>query len=673
MMLDVAYVYEFGEYEVAPATGGAGFDMPPTTQRSCEQPHHEPLLRLGHLPVQRGLAALMGDARPPLASVDAVREELKRLGYLDSSLDRFVLGGAGAATPLRASIRAALRVGLLGGVLFGLAATLAAAGLDRRLLAEPRDLLVVALYLVVAFALLTGVVALAGGLLAAWARRLGREPGPGLARNVGLGVALLAVAYLALWWRSHLAGAPVLGQVAALAVGLLLSLALSRFASLAAVAVLSAGGAPAHLPPASLSRRRVAPLVLGAAALFAGVVALAPRLSGRESALAPDYAVVPTGLRVRVLAIDGLERRMAEHLVADGQMPALGALLASGAHARLRAEPERVPAIVWTTIATGRGPEAHGIQSADTRRIAGLRTPVSLDAERGRFASALGAATDLLRLTRPQPPSAVLRSVKTFWNVASEKGLRVGVVNWWATWPADAVNGYLVTDRAAFKLEKGGAADREVQPPDAFDRLRPLLDPSEPERARRLDRFHLAAASALRGQAPPDLEALYLPGLDIFTMQQLGEAPASDLAGLDAKLAAVREQYRFVDGLIGEAVAGLSPSDVLVLVGDPGRLARGGTQAAEGLLAFAGGPVAPGDLGTVSERDVAPTVLHLLGLPRSRELDGQVLEAAFSEPFRRDHPVRVVDSYGRRPTARAAQSDFDQDVLEQLKSLGYIQ
>ena len=66
-------------------------------------------------------------------------------------------------------------------------------------------------------------------------------------------------------------------------------------------------------------------------------------------------------------------------------------------------------------------------------------------------------------------------------------------------------------------------------------------------------------------------------------------------------------------------------------------------------------------------------MLHLLGLPRSRELDGQVLEAALAESFRREHPVRVVDSYGRRPTTRSAESAFDKDVLEQLKSLGYIQ
>ena len=66
-------------------------------------------------------------------------------------------------------------------------------------------------------------------------------------------------------------------------------------------------------------------------------------------------------------------------------------------------------------------------------------------------------------------------------------------------------------------------------------------------------------------------------------------------------------------------------------------------------------------------------MLHLLGLPKSRELDGRVLEAALSPDFRRAHPVRTIDAYGRRPLSRNAESAFDKDVLEELKSLGYIQ
>jgi hypothetical protein len=355
-------------------------------------------------------------------------------------------------------------------------------------------------------------------------------------------------------------------------------------------------------------------------------------------------------------------------------MPHLAALLARGARARLETEPERIPAIVWTTIATGRGPEAHGIQATGSRRLAGMRTAVPLAAASpGGLLETLVTATDLLRLTHAEPPSSALRGAKALWNVASEKGLRVGVVNWWATWPCDTVNGYVVTDRAFFRVERGGAPDREACPADVFDRVRGLRPNDATERARALDLFYMAAARLLRGAQPPDLEAVYLPGLDITTMQQLGEASAFDLATLDTRLANVRDYYRFADERIGEAVADLGPQDVLVLVGDPGRLARRGAQAVEGTLAIAGADVAPGDLGSASERDIAATVLHLAGLPVSRELSGHVLEAALGREFRATHAVRYVATYGRRPKARAAESAFDQQVVEELKSLGYIQ
>lgn len=614
------------------------------------------------------------DPQPsPRAPVEEVRETLRSLGYLDSGLDRFVLAGTGGASPVRASAAVALRVGVAGGALLGAALTIAAVWLDRRLLQEPQDLAVLALYLVVATGVLTAIAAFATGLAAAGVvRRLGRAPGPGLARNFGLAVGLTGLAYVALWWRSHAAGSGLLFQGGVLALGLGLGVVLGRFGALAAVAVLSTAGAGESLPAASLSRRRMLPLLGAAALLLGGSVAAASYLADR-AAEGPDFVAVPTGLRVRVLGIDGLERRMAEQQIGRGEMPHLAGLLASGARARLRAEPERVPAIVWTTLATGRGPEAHGIHAIGSRRLAGMRNPVSGDAERSPFVSALASAGDLLRITRKAPPSSVLRSVKTFWNVASEKGLRVGVVNWWATWPADPVTGYLVSDRAFFKLERGEALDREVHPPESWERLRSLLPPASEERARRIDGFAAAASLGLRESARPDLEAVYLPGLDIVTSQLLGDSGSADLASLDARLDAIRAYHRFVDDLIGRMAAGLGPQDVLVLAGDPGRLARRGPEEAEGLLVLAGGPVVAGDLGVASERDVAPTVLHLVGLPVSRELDGRVLEAALDDPFRRRHPLRTVDTYGRRPAARRAESAFDREMLEALRGLGYLE
>jgi hypothetical protein len=600
-------------------------------------------------------------------SVEAVRQELKRLGYLTSGLDRFVLGGA-APSPLGASLAVAWRVGVLGGVVLGVALTLAAASLDPRAFARARDLVVLALYLALATGLVTAGLAFAAGLLAsALARRLPRG-GVDLPRLAGLGLALAGLGYLALWWRSHGFGpaSPAL-QAGFAALGIAVSLLLWRFGTLAAVAVLSASGG--RVAEAALSRRAALPLVAAAALVFGGGLFAAGWLE-RQAPPAPDFAVVPTGLRVRVVGIDGLERALAEQMVARGELPALAGLLAEGARGTLIGEPERVPAIVWTTLATGRGPEAHGIRSAGARRLAGMSTPVVLG-EGSALETSLARAADLLRLTRTEPASAVLRGAKTFWNVASEKGLRVGVVNWWATWPADGVNGYLVSERAFFKLERGGPADREVHPPEAFARLRDLL-PASGERALRLDAFSVAAARALREPQPPDLEAVYLNGLDILEEQRLGERAPHDVASLDQALEAVRAHLRATDRLLDGLLAGRAPSEVVVLVADAGRVPRRTNAAPEGLIVLAGGPIARVDLGRVGSRDVAPTVLHLLGLPKSDELPGRVLETALSQEFRAAHLVRTVPTYGQRRPARPAQSAFDRDMVEELRALGYL-
>jgi hypothetical protein len=178
----------------------------------------------------------------------------------------------------------------------------------------------------------------------------------------------------------------------------------------------------------------------------------------------------------------------------------------------------------------------------------------------------------------------------------------------------------------------------------------------------------MAAADALRSERHPDLEAVYLPGLDILTVQQMSTA-TEGLAGLDARLAAIRAYYQWLDVRIGEFFGERVPGEVAVLVGDPGRLDRSVTS---GLVVVVGEPISGGERGTVSERDLAPTLLHLVGLPVSAEQSGHVRSDALIPSFRREHPVRTVARYGRRPVTTAA-SGFDRAMVEELKSLGYIQ
>ncbi|MCU0243006.1 MAG: alkaline phosphatase family protein [Vicinamibacteria bacterium] len=564
----------------------------------------------------------------PLATVDAVRDELRRLGYLDSGLDRFVLSGANAPSPARA---------LLGVI---------------------------------------GLLAWLGGSIAAWiGRRSGRHPSHDLCRRIGLAMGVLCLAYLAFWFHSHALSAPFFVQLLVLALGIALSLIVDRFVTLAAVAVLAAGGSGESLPEARLARHHVLPVLIAVALILGAIVVTATYIREREGPHPPPLAIVATPVRVSVLAVDGLEWRLAERLLAHGMLPNLSAMLAESAHGRLTAEPQRVPAIVWTTIATGMGPERHGIAAPDERRLAGMRTPVS----DGPFGAALTNAGELLRLTRRQPPSSVLRGGKTIWNVASDAGLAVGVVNWWATWPVETVNGYEISERTFFKLDQGAPSDRDVHPADIYASLRGAVPPKTQAdtgdpmaMGRRIDAFCMQSRALLRSRYPTALDATYLPGLDIATSHLFEVTGISDLAAIEEHVEQAKAAHRALDVWIGQFRAQRRADEILVLIGDPGRFARRSPRA-EGCLILAGSSIRKGPIGTVSARDIAPTILYLLGLPVSRELPGRVVSAAIDESFRTAYPLRQVDSYGRRGQVRPADSAYDHEMIENLRSLGYVQ
>src|SRR5262249_44313520 len=157
-----------------------------------------------------------------------------------------------------------------------------------------------------------------------------------------------------------------------------------------------------------------------------------------------------------------------------------------------------------------------------------------------------------------------------------------------------------------------GPPEDEVSPAAAWDLVRAAAPSGEPDAARRLDVFAVNALSALRTRHRPDLEAIYLPGLDIATMRALDDAALPHLSGPDPRLESVRAHYRAVDVHLAALTADAGPETVVIVVADPGRLPRRAGNP-EGLLVMVGGPTIAADAGHVAERDVAPTALHLLG------------------------------------------------------------
>jgi hypothetical protein len=638
--------------------------------------------------------------------VDELRQRLRSLGYLDAGVDRFVLGPAqGARRPAAIAALASVRIGVLAAVLLGPAAAIGIGARLPGLITGTRDAVVVAVYLAMLFGVAATVCSLVASLIVA------RLPSTAIARRprfvsraAGVAVGGACLVYLTLWWRianTDLVALSLLSTLFVVAIAASISLLLGHATAITAFAVLVArhGGLQPPVAPKRGSAWRLTAAAGGLA--FAGAAALlligAPSQANQPAA--PSLSVVSPGIRVKVLAIDGFDPAVMEALAPAGRIPNLARLFSGGA-IRLAAGAVRDPAREWTTIATGQPPAVHGVQGLETRRVAGLQGTVASAGERG-IAAVLRGTTDLLRLTRPSTASGTELRSKTIWEVAADAGLRAAVVNWWATWPATTAGAtppVVLSDRSTIRLERGGALDGEIAPPDVYERLRgewptikadaaasvaarlPASADAETSavlrRAAEVDAVQMALASRL-GSPAPDLLALYLPGLDIAQHALLGSGNAIAPSALSARLEGLRAYYVYLDGLLGDYLDGLlgegmptRPDELVIVVAQPGRIAS----ITHGLLAASGGTAATDVSAEGGPLDIAPTVLHALGVPISRELPGEPVLALFSSEFARRFPVRQVETYGWRsaPAGWREGQPLDQEMIERLRSLGYV-
>jgi hypothetical protein len=141
--------------------------------------------------------------------------------------------------------------------------------------------------------------------------------------------------------------------------------------------------------------------------------------------------------------------------------------------------------------------------------------------------------------------------------------------------------------------------------------------------------------------------------------------PASALA---ARVEALGRYYAFLDHMLGGFLSSHGAWRLQVLVADPGR----SRTAAPGVLAVRGDAARVGSVARARRLDVAPTLLHWLGLPISDELEGTVVEPLLSPGAA--GPIRRVPTYGRRrlPPVRQDVAPIDDAALDRLRSLGYI-
>jgi len=622
--------------------------------------------------------------RAPGDPLEPLREALRRRGYLDRGLDRLMLKGAGSPSGW---LLGSLRAGLLSGVFLGLSLLLVLL-LGREIArASAREILLLALYLTaLSFLLMTSfeiACALLARLLAKFFPGAAVDAGK-IARGVGATGALAAALYLSFWWRGRGSeGWGPAAQIVAVGFILALSLMVGRITSLAALLSLVRPGrlpAPYARRP---GRQRLAAVLLLA---LVGSLFAVPWGRGRPSPPreAPaELATSPRAGRILWIAVDGLGEELLSTLASEGHLRFLSRLAREGCRVRISRPPAEPPA-VWVSAATGFSAHRHGVRGVETSTLAGIDAPVGDSAWAGPLLRAAKWMAPWLRPVREVPVSGIYRRDKMVWEILGERGIPSFVVNWWATWPAQEGPGVRISERAFFRLEAGGRPDREVFPPEEFDRLRASF-PRFLEAHTGIDRggagpgdavlsgvlldaYHLERAREGWGQGRWPLVAVYLNGSDVIAAgASWKDYPAAQLRR--AKL--LLDHLDFLDSQIEGLAGSLRPEDLLVLQGDPGR--QRDPLRDEGILVLHGGGIRtagelPGGL-----LDVAPTLLRLSGFPPSREMSGRSAEACLDPAVFGDAAgVSPVPTYGeRRPPADRA-SDFDPEVLEKLRSLGYI-
>jgi predicted AlkP superfamily phosphohydrolase/phosphomutase len=253
-----------------------------------------------------------------------------------------------------------------------------------------------------------------------------------------------------------------------------------------------------------------------------------------------------------LIGIDGGEQRLVDRLWKEGRLPAMRALAERGQRGVLGTAFSQSP-VIWTTMATGMQPGVHGIEDFVVRSPDGLQVPVS----------------------------SAQRRVPALWNMLTEGKRRVAVAGWWATWPAEEVNGVVISDRALL-----AELSNRTYPPELaaeLDHEARTLDPkSWPDlgssigAARDLAMAHWGKRLAAGGY---DLTMVYFRSPDLVSHEFWRFVEPEHFPPLDAdELAMYAETvprvYDAVDREIAAIVAAAPPDANILVVSDHGFEAR---------------------------------------------------------------------------------------------------
>lgn len=407
---------------------------------------------------------------------------------------------------------------------------------------------------------------------------------------------------------------------------------------------------------------------------------------------------MPERERRKVLLIgwDGADWEHIHPLLDEGLLPNLELLLERGVMGNLATLQPVLSPMLWNSIATGKLADKHGVH--------GFMEP---DPDSG------GA----------RPFSSLSRKCKAIWNILNQEGYRSNVVGWWASHPAEPINGAIVTNmfnqvqREPLRVPPGTIhpAEREeelgdlrVEPGElTSEDILPFIPKAaeiDQDKDPRLRAFVKVLSDCASTQAVVtrmmedgewDFTAVYFDTIDHFCHGFAEFHPPRQEhipeESFEIYKDVLRTAYRFHDIMLARQLELAGPDALVLLCSDHGfhsRHLRPRVTPREpagpavwhrdmGIFVLSGPGIRKDErIYGANIIDVTPTLLAAMGLPVGDDMDGRVL----IDVFEKTPQVRTVPSWedvpgedGRHPPGTRIDPDWSERLTKQFVALGYVE
>ncbi len=403
--------------------------------------------------------------------------------------------------------------------------------------------------------------------------------------------------------------------------------------------------------------------------------------------------------KVLLIGWDAADWKVIHPLMDAGLMPALKMLVDNGSIGDLSTLHPVLSPMLWTSIATGKRPYKHGIYGFSEPDPSGKQI---------------------------RPITNLSRHTKAVWNMLSQEGYRCNVVGWWPSFPAEPINGVMVSDAYHHSPRQPGAAwpmKAETVYPESLaaplqalrvhpeeltaDILEPFIpklqeiDLDKDKRPLSVARIVAeatsiqAAASYLMQTTEWDFMGVYFDAIDHFCHGFMKYHPPRQhwVPEKDFELYqnVVNMGYQYHDLMLQGLLNQIDPNETMImLVSDhgfhpdhlrpeaiPKEPAGPAAEHREHGVFLACGPGVQRDhlVHGASLLDVTPTILSAFGLPVGADMDGDALLDIYQQP----PELKTIPSWdelegdaGLHPADKTLSEDDAAESVSQLVDLGYI-